>query len=100
MASSAGARSRSWRCASSTRVAGTSVPSAGTRTSGFGLRTAVLGAQRDSEPEADHGLRLVLVNARGVDRNRFYRQVISYTCVIVALGPIAAWAALVLPGSF
>jgi hypothetical protein len=30
----------------------------------------------------------------------FDRQVISYTCVIVALGPIAAWAVLVLPGSF
>lgn len=53
----------------------------------------------DVSPFSTNGA-LVLANARGVDRNRFYRQVISYTCVIVALGPIAAWAVLVLPGSF
>ncbi|WP_309111270.1 SLC13 family permease [Saccharothrix sp.] len=53
----------------------------------------------DVSPFSTNGA-LVLANARGVDRNRFYRQVISYTCVIVALGPVAAWAALVLPGSF
>jgi di/tricarboxylate transporter len=53
----------------------------------------------DVSPFSTNGA-LVLANARGVDRNRFYRQVISYTCVIVALGPVAAWAVLVLPGSF
>ncbi|MEJ2854082.1 MULTISPECIES: SLC13 family permease [unclassified Saccharothrix] len=53
----------------------------------------------DVSPFSTNGA-LVLANARGVDRTRFYRQVISYTCVIVALGPVAAWAALVLPGSF
>lgn len=53
----------------------------------------------DVSPFSTNGA-LVLANARGVDRNRFYRQVISYTCVIVALGPIVAWAVLVLPGSF
>lgn len=53
----------------------------------------------DVSPFSTNGA-LVLANARGVDRNRFYRQVISYTCVIVGLGPIAAWAVLVLPGSF
>ncbi|MFS8095692.1 C4-dicarboxylate ABC transporter [Lentzea alba] len=53
----------------------------------------------DVSPFSTNGA-LVLANARGVDRTRFYRQVISYTCVIVALGPIAAWAILVLPGSF
>ncbi|USX53347.1 SLC13 family permease [Lentzea sp. HUAS12] len=53
----------------------------------------------DVSPFSTNGA-LVLANARGVDRTRFYRQVISYTCVIVALGPIAAWAVLVLPGSF
>ncbi|MEU0883880.1 SLC13 family permease [Lentzea sp. NPDC005914] len=53
----------------------------------------------DVSPFSTNGA-LVLANARGVDRNRFYRQVINYTCVIVALGPIAAWAVLVLPGSF
>ncbi|MFC8799202.1 SLC13 family permease [Promicromonospora sp. NPDC057138] len=53
----------------------------------------------DVSPFSTNGA-LVLANARGVDRARFYRQVISYTCVIVALGPIVAWAVLVLPGSF
>lgn len=53
----------------------------------------------DVSPFSTNGA-LVLANARGVDRNRFYRQVISYTCAIVALGPIAAWSVLVLPGSF
>jgi di/tricarboxylate transporter len=53
----------------------------------------------DVSPFSTNGA-LVLANARGVDRNRFYRQVISYTCVIVALGPVAAWAVLVLPGAF
>ncbi|WP_037275748.1 hypothetical protein [Kibdelosporangium aridum] len=41
----------------------------------------------DVSPFSTNGA-LVLANARGVDRNRSYRQVISYTCVIVALGPV------------
>ncbi|MBN6042240.1 SLC13 family permease [Amycolatopsis sp. 195334CR] len=53
----------------------------------------------DVSPFSTNGA-LVLANARGVDRTRFYRQVIAYTCVIVALGPVAAWAVLVLPGAF
>lgn len=51
----------------------------------------------DVSPFSTNGA-LVLANARGVDRTCFYRQVITYTCVIVALGPVAAWAVLVLPG--
>lgn len=53
----------------------------------------------DVSPFSTNGA-LVLANARGVDRTRFYKQVITYTCAIVALGPVAAWAALVLPGAF
>ncbi|MER7437450.1 SLC13 family permease [Pseudonocardia alni] len=53
----------------------------------------------DVSPFSTNGA-LVLANARGVDRTRFYRQVITYTCGIVALGPLAAWAVLVLPGVF
>lgn len=53
----------------------------------------------DVSPFSTNGA-LVLPNARGVDRTRFYRQVITYTCGIVALGPLAAWAVLVLPGAF
>lgn len=52
----------------------------------------------DVSPFSTNGA-LVLANARGVDRTRFYKQVITYTCAIVALGPIAAWAVLVVPGA-
>lgn len=53
----------------------------------------------DVSPFSTNGA-LVLANARGVDRQRFYKQVITYTCFIVGLGPVAAWAVLVLPGVF
>ncbi|MFZ3555361.1 SLC13 family permease [Streptomyces sp. BH055] len=52
----------------------------------------------DTSPFSTNGA-LVLSNARGVDSRRFYRQVITYTGGIVALGPIVAWGALVLPWS-
>ncbi|MFJ9173540.1 SLC13 family permease [Streptomyces sp. NPDC102360] len=52
----------------------------------------------DTSPFSTNGA-LVLSNARGVDSRRFYRQVISYTGGIVALGPVVAWGALVLPWS-
>ncbi|MEV6591333.1 SLC13 family permease [Streptomyces acidicola] len=52
----------------------------------------------DTSPFSTNGA-LVLANARGVDARRFYRQVISYTGGIVALGPVVAWGALVLPWS-
>ncbi|WP_425837985.1 SLC13 family permease [Streptomyces fractus] len=52
----------------------------------------------DVSPFSTNGA-LVLSNARGVDARRFYRQVISYTGGIVALGPVVAWGALVLPWS-
>ncbi|MGP3992124.1 SLC13 family permease [Streptomyces sp. 3N207] len=52
----------------------------------------------DTSPFSTNGA-LVLANARGVDARRFYRQVISYTGSIVALGPVVAWGALVLPWS-
>ncbi|MGA5896033.1 SLC13 family permease [Streptomyces venetus] len=52
----------------------------------------------DTSPFSTNGA-LVLGNARGVDPRRFYRQVIGYTGGIVALGPVVAWGALVLPWS-
>ncbi|MBZ4018329.1 SLC13 family permease [Streptomyces purpurogeneiscleroticus] len=52
----------------------------------------------DTSPFSTNGA-LVLSNARGVDTRRFYRQVIGYTGSIVALGPVVAWGALVLPWS-
>ncbi|WP_345744014.1 SLC13 family permease [Streptomyces sp. ODS28] len=52
----------------------------------------------DVSPFSTNGA-LVLANARGVDRQRFYRQVIGYTLGTVGLGPLVAWGALVLPFS-
>ncbi|WST27876.1 SLC13 family permease [Streptomyces sp. NBC_01166] len=52
----------------------------------------------DTSPFSTNGA-LVLGNARGVDTRRFYRQVISYTGGIVAVGPLVAWGTLVLPWS-
>ncbi|WP_326806547.1 MULTISPECIES: SLC13 family permease [unclassified Streptomyces] len=52
----------------------------------------------DTSPFSTNGA-LVLANARGVDTRRFYRQIIGYTGSIVALGPVVAWGALVLPWS-
>lgn len=52
----------------------------------------------DTSPFSTNGA-LVLSNARGVDSRRFYRQVITYTGGIVAIGPFVAWGALVLPWS-
>ncbi len=52
----------------------------------------------DVSPFSTNGA-LVLANFPGTDRTRFYRQLIAYTCGIVALGPLAAWTVLVLLGS-
>lgn len=52
----------------------------------------------DTSPFSTNGA-LVLSNVRGVDRGRFYRQILGYTCGIVSTGPLLAWGALVLPWS-
>jgi di/tricarboxylate transporter len=52
----------------------------------------------DVSPFSTNGA-LVLSNARGIDRQRFYRQILSYTCALVGLGPVVAWGTLVLPWS-
>ncbi|RZQ61058.1 C4-dicarboxylate ABC transporter [Amycolatopsis suaedae] len=52
----------------------------------------------DVSPFSTNGA-LVLSNAKGVDRQRFYRQVVGYTCAIVGFGPAVAWGVFVLPGA-
>ncbi|WP_207922262.1 SLC13 family permease [Saccharopolyspora terrae] len=52
----------------------------------------------DTSPFSTNGA-LVLSNARGVDRERFYKQIIGYTAGIVGIGPILAWSFLVVPAS-
>ncbi|GAF48846.1 SLC13 family permease [Rhodococcus wratislaviensis] len=51
----------------------------------------------DVSPFSTNGA-LVLANAQNVDRDRFYKQILEYSALVVAIGPLAAWAILVVPG--
>jgi di/tricarboxylate transporter len=52
----------------------------------------------DVSPFSTNGA-LVLANApEGVDKDRFYRQILIYSGIVIVVGPLVAWAALVLPG--
>jgi di/tricarboxylate transporter len=51
----------------------------------------------DVSPFSTNGA-LVLANAQGIDRDRFYKQILKYSALVVAIGPAIAWAVLVLPG--
>ncbi|ABK73416.1 SLC13 family permease [Mycolicibacterium smegmatis] len=51
----------------------------------------------DVSPFSTNGA-LVLANAQGVDRDVFYRQILKYSGLVIAIGPLVAWAVLVLPG--
>ncbi|MDG4668163.1 SLC13 family permease [Mycobacterium sp. 236(2023)] len=51
----------------------------------------------DVSPFSTNGA-LVLANAQGVDRDRFYKQILKYSAIVVAIGPLIAWAVLVVPG--
>ena len=51
----------------------------------------------DVSPFSTNGA-LVLANAQGVDRDRFYKQILKYSALVVAIGPLIAWATVVLPG--
>ena len=51
----------------------------------------------DVSPFSTNGA-LVLANAQDVDRDRFYKQILKYSALVVAIGPLIAWATLVLPG--
>jgi di/tricarboxylate transporter len=41
---------------------------------------------------------LLVANVRGMQRDDFYRRLLAYGGVIVLVGPLAAWAVLVVPG--
>ncbi|CDO09193.1 hypothetical protein C1S82_30610 [Mycolicibacterium cosmeticum] len=51
----------------------------------------------DVSPFSTNGA-LVLANAQGIDRDAFYKQILKYSGLVVAVGPFIAWAVLVLPG--
>ncbi|WP_026553052.1 SLC13 family permease [Arthrobacter sp. H20] len=52
----------------------------------------------DVSPFSTNGA-LVLANApEGTDRDRFYKQILAYGGIVVAVGPLVAWLVLVVPG--
>jgi di/tricarboxylate transporter len=51
----------------------------------------------DVSPFSTNGA-LVLANAQGVDRDRFYKQILSYAAIVVVVGPFLAWLVFVVPG--
>jgi hypothetical protein len=51
----------------------------------------------DVSPFSTNGA-LVLANAQDIDRDKFYKQILKYSALVVAIGPLIAWAVLVLPG--
>lgn len=52
----------------------------------------------DVSPFSTNGA-LVLANApEGTDRDRFYKQILSYGAIVVVAGPPIAWLVLVVPG--
>ncbi|TFV63325.1 UNVERIFIED_ORG: hypothetical protein E4P37_15145 [Bacillus sp. AZ43] len=51
----------------------------------------------DVSPFSTNGA-LVLANAQDVDRDRFYKQILGYSGIVVAVGPLLAWLVFVVPG--
>ncbi|TWH71506.1 hypothetical protein JD78_00001 [Modestobacter roseus] len=51
----------------------------------------------DVSPFSTNGA-LVLANAQDVDRDRFYKQMLGYSGIVVVAGPLLAWLVFVVPG--
>ncbi|MFF1252233.1 SLC13 family permease [Pseudarthrobacter sp. NPDC058329] len=52
----------------------------------------------DVSPFSTNGA-LVLANApEGVDKDKFYKQILGYSGIVIVVGPVLAWLALVVPG--
>jgi di/tricarboxylate transporter len=51
----------------------------------------------DVSPFSTNGA-LVVANVQGIDRDRFYRQLLIYSAIVVAFGPFLAWVVFILPG--
>ena len=57
---------------------------------------AVAATVVDVSPFSTNGA-IVLANARGVDRDVFFRKLLGYGAVVTALAPAAVWAVFVVP---
>jgi len=53
----------------------------------------------DVSPFSTNGA-LVVANAHGIDRDAFFRQMLIYSGIVVVVGPLLVWLALVVPGMF
>ncbi|MGY2085194.1 SLC13 family permease [Blastococcus sp. SYSU DS0539] len=51
----------------------------------------------DVSPFSTNGA-LVLANAQDIDRDRFYKQILAYAAIVVAVGPLLSWLVFVVPG--
>jgi di/tricarboxylate transporter len=51
----------------------------------------------DVSPFSTNGA-LVLAAAQDIDRDRFYKQILAYAAIVVAIGPLLAWLVFVAPG--
>ena len=58
---------------------------------------AVSATMVDVSPFSTNGA-LVLANAKDVDRDRFFRQLLVYGAIVVAAAPLVAWLVFVVPG--
>ena len=92
--------------ASSTAVLGSLIPlavpflqaGAGVSAIGFIAGMAVASTIVDVSPFSTNGA-LVLANARGVDRQAFFRQLLTYGALVTLIAPIVLWLIfVVLPG--
>lgn len=52
----------------------------------------------DVSPFSTNGALVLASTPEDVDRERFYRQMLVYSGIVVVAGPLLAWALLVLPG--
>jgi di/tricarboxylate transporter len=58
---------------------------------------AVAATMVDVSPFSTNGA-LVLANAKNVDRDRFFKQLLTYGAIVVAVAPLVAWLVFVVPG--
>ena len=90
--------------ASSTAILGATIPLAvpflmagEIGATGVIVALAVSSTIVDVSPFSTNGA-LVLANAQNVDRDRFYKQILKYSTLVVLVGPLLAWVVFVLPG--
>jgi hypothetical protein len=90
--------------ASSTAILGVTIPLAvpfllqgDVTATGLICAIAISSTIVDVSPFSTNGA-LVLANAQGIDKDVFYKRILAYSAIVVAVGPLLAWAVLVLPG--